>query len=275
MEDKYQYYIGSGKNSESYWKELWKFKSLFYFLAWRDILIRYKQTAIGVAWSVIRPLITLLVFSVVFGFFAKLPSQGVPYIVLVLCALIPWQLFSTAFTEASGSLIANSNILTKVYFPRIIIPASSVISSLVDFMISFVLLILLMLFYHIVPTWKIVFIPLFSILILITALGASFFISALNVKYRDFKYIVPVIVQLGLYISPVGYSSTIVPARFQFWYSLNPMVGVIEGFRWAILGENIALNIPGLLVSGFLGILIFILGIAYFRRVEKKFVDFI
>jgi lipopolysaccharide transport system permease protein len=275
VEDKNQYYIGKGVNSNNYWKELWKFKSLFFFLAWRDILLRYKQTAIGVSWSIIRPLITLAVFSIVFGYFAKLPDKGMPYTVLVLSALIPWQLFATSFTEASNSLIANSNILTKVYFPRIIIPASSIISSLVDFLISFFLLILLMLYYHIVPTWRILFIPVFSAIILITSLGASFFVSALNVKYRDFKYIVPVIIQMGLYISPVGYSSIVVPEKYQFIYSLNPMVGVIEGFRWSILGQHNSLNLYGLILSAILGILIFIFGIAYFRKVEKRFVDYI
>lgn len=273
--DKFDILIEAKKNSGNYWKDLWRYKSLFYFLAWRDILVRYKQTAIGIAWSVIRPLITLIVFSIVFGYLAKFPDKGVPYTVLVLCALIPWQLFATSFTEASGSVLVNSNILTKVYFPRIIIPASSVISSLIDFLISFGLLILLMAFYHIVPDWKIIFVPFFLIIILLTSLGASFFMSALNVKYRDFKYIVPVLVQLGLYISPVGYSISVVPEKYQFIYSLNPMVGVIEGFRWAILGQQNTLNIPGLLLSSLFSILIFILGVSYFKKVEKRFADYI
>lgn len=263
------------KKHSRYWRELWEYRELFFFLSWRDILVRYKQTVIGVAWAVIRPLLTMLVLVVIFGKLGKFPSEGVPYAILVFSAMLPWQFFSVSFSEASGSLLANSAMLTKVYFPRLIIPSSTVIVGLVDFLISFAILCGLMLWYQFVPDWKIVLLPLFLLLALITSLGAGFFIVALNVKYRDFRYIVPFVVQFGLLISPVGFSSNVIPEQWRLLYSLNPMVGVIDGFRWAILGGESTLYMPGFLISIGLSVFIFIFGILYFRKMEKGFADVI
>jgi lipopolysaccharide transport system permease protein len=244
-------------------------------MAWRDILVRYKQTAIGLAWSIIRPLLTMIVFTVIFGRIAKLPSEGVPYPILVYAAMLPWQLFSTSFTDASNSLLTNSNMLTKIYFPRLIIPVSTVIVNLIDFLISFVILIGLMIWYHFVPSLSILFLPFFIVLSIATAVGAGLYVAALNVKYRDFKYIVPFVVQFGLYISPVGFSSNVIPQKWKLLYSLNPMVGIIDGFRWSILGGNNQIYLPGMLISIGVIVLLLIFGIRYFRKVEKKFADII
>jgi len=267
--------IESGKSKINYWKDIWHYRELFYFLAWRDLLVRYKQTVIGLAWSLIRPLLTMVVFTIVFGRIAKLPSDGVPYPILVFSAMLPWQFFATSFTEVSNSLIGNTNMLTKIYFPRVIIPASTVIVNFVDFLISFVILCALMVGYHFVPSWSILFLPLFILLVLFISLGAGFYIAAVNVKYRDFRYIVPFIVQLGLYISPVGFNSSVIPEKWRLLYSLNPMVGVIEGFRWSIIGNTSHIYVPGIILSIVVSILLFILGIWYFRKVEKKFADII
>ena len=237
--------IEPGRSKKNYWNDLWHFRELFLFLAWRDIVVRYKQTAIGLAWSLIRPFLTMIVFTIIFGRLAKLPSQGVPYPILVYAAMLPWQFFSTSFSDASNSLLANSNMLTKIYFPRLIIPVSTVIVNFVDFLISFIILIGLMIWYHFVPSWTIFFLPLFLGLAFLTAMGAGLYVAALNVKYRDFKYIVPFVVQFGLYISPVGFSSNVVPEKWKLLYSANPMVGVIDGFRWCILGGNSQIYLPG------------------------------
>ena len=213
--EKFDLVIEASRSSKNYWHDLWQYRELFFFLAWRDILVRYKQTVIGLAWSLIRPLLTMLVFTVIFGRIAKLPSGGVPYPILVYSAMLPWQFFSTSFTDSSNSLITNSNMLTKIYFPRVIIPTSTVIVNLVDFLISFVILVGLMFWYHFAAPWTIVTLPLFFIQALLISLGAGFYVSAVNVKYRDFKYIVPFIVQFGLYISPVGFSSNIVPEKWR------------------------------------------------------------
>lgn len=265
--------IEAGKSEKHYWADLWRYRELFYFLSWRDILVRYKQTVIGIAWSVIRPLLTMVVFTIVFGKLAKLPSGEAPYPVLVFTAILPWQYFSNALSEASNSLISNQNMISKIYFPRIIMPTSTIIVSLTDFVISFVLLGITMAIYRFVPSWKIVFMPLFLLLATILSLGMGYLFSALNVKYRDFRYVIPFIVQVGMYISPVGFSSDVVPIRYRFWYSLNPMVGVIDGFRWSIIGKGTAIYWPGFILSIVITILIIIWGFWYFRKTEKTFAD--
>lgn len=265
--------IKPGMGAAHYWRELWRYRELFLFLAWRDILVRYKQTAIGIAWSVLRPLATMLVFTVVFGRVAKLPSHGVPYPIMVFTAMLPWQFFANGLSESSNSLIDNANLLSKVYFPRLIVPASAIIVSLVDFIISAVLLGAVMAWYHFVPNPRIVLLPLFLMMAFFAAFGAGLWLSALNVEYRDFRYVVPFLVQLGLYISPVGFSSMIVPQQWRSFYFLNPMVGVIDGFRWAILGDAYPVYWPGFLVSALLVATLLGGGILYFRRMERSFAD--
>jgi lipopolysaccharide transport system permease protein len=267
--------IEPGRFGKNYWNDLWRFRELFLFMAWRDILVRYKQTAIGLAWSILRPLLTMIVFTVIFGRIAKLPSEGVPYPILVYSAMLPWQLFATSFSDASNSLIANSNMLTKIYFPRLIIPISTVIVNFVDFLISFLILIALMFWYHFVPDWKILYLPFFIILVLLTSMSAGLYVSAVNVKYRDFKYIIPFVVQFGLLISPVGFSSNVVPEKWKLLYSINPLVGIIDGFRWAILGGSNEIYLPGMLISITIIILLLIFSIRYFRKMEKRFADII
>jgi lipopolysaccharide transport system permease protein len=267
--------IEAGRTERHYWRDLWRYRELFYFLAWRDILVRYKQTVIGFAWALIRPFLTMVVFVFVFSKLAKLPSEGVPYPILVFAALLPWQFFSNAFTEAGNSLISNANMISKVYFPRLVIPASAVIVSFVDFLISGIILVGLMLWYGFAPDWRIFTLPLFVFIAFAAAMGAGLWIAALNVKYRDFRYIIPFVVQFGLYVSPVGFSSTIVPEQWRLLYSLNPMVGVIDGFRWAILGGNTQLYWPGFLLSLFLVMVMLVTGIVYFRKTEKIFADVI
>lgn len=267
--------IEAGRTERHYWRDLWRYRELFYFLAWRDILVRYKQTAIGVLWALIRPLLTMIVFTLVFGKLAKLPSGGVPYPILVFAALLPWQFFSSAFTEAGNSLITNSNLISKVYFPRLVVPTSAVIVSFADFLISGVILAGLMLWYGYSPDWRIVFLPLFILIAFAAAMGSGLWVAALNVEYRDFRYIVPFVVQFGLYVSPVGFSSSIVPEKWRLLYSLNPMVGVIDGFRWSILGGSARIFWPGFLLSIFMVLAMLISGIVYFRRMEKTFADVI
>lgn len=267
--------IEAGRAELHYWKDLWRYRELFYFLAWRDVLVRYKQTVIGLAWALLRPFLTMVVFVVVFSKLAKLPSEGVPYPILVFAALLPWQFFSNAFTEAGNSLITNANMISKVYFPRLVVPASAVIVSFVDFLISGIILAGLMLWYGFAADWRIVTLPLFIVIAFTAAMGTGLWTAALNVKYRDFRYIIPFVVQFGLYISPVGFSSAIVPEQWRLLYSLNPMVGVIDGFRWAILGGNAQLYWPGFVLSLFLVSLIMITGIYYFRKTEKTFADVI
>lgn len=267
--------VEAGQAGKIYWKDIWRFRELFYFLAWRDILVRYKQTVIGIAWSVLRPFLTMVVFTLVFGKLAKLPSEGVPYPILVYAAMLPWQFFANSMTEASNSLIDNANMLTKVYFPRLVVPASSVIVSVVDFLISCVILGLLMAWYGFLPGWRVFFLPLFFVLALAASFGFSLWLAALNVRYRDFRYVVPFIVQFGLFISPVGFSSSIVPEQWRLLYSLNPMVGVIDGFRWAILGGTTRIYWPGFLLSVALTTVILITGFRYFRRTERVLADVI
>ena len=276
MRDNYQtLIIEAGRTERHYWKDLWRYRELFYFLAWRDILVRYKQTAIGLFWALIRPLLTMVVFTLVFSKLAKLPSDNVPYPILVFAALLPWQFFANAFTDAGASLTSNASMISKVYFPRLVVPTSAVIVSFVDFLISGVILVGLMIWYEFTPDWRIFTLPLFILLAFATAMGAGLWIAALNVKYRDFRYITPFVVQFGLYISPVGFSSNIVPEQWRLLYSLNPMVGVIDGFRWAILGGNTQIYWPGFLLSLGLVSLLLITGIFYFRKTEKSFADVI
>lgn len=267
--------IEAGRTERHYWKDLWRYRELFYFLAWRDILVRYKQTVIGVVWSVLRPFLTMVVFTLVFSKLAKLPSDNVPYPIMVFAALLPWQFFANAFTEAGNSLISNANMISKVYFPRLVIPTSAVIVSFVDFLISGVIMAVLMVWYGYLPDWHIVILPFFILFAFAAAMGAGLWIAALNVKYRDFRYVIPFVVQFGLYISPVGFSSAIVPDQWRLLYSLNPMVGVIDGFRWAILGGTTPMYWSGFLLSISLVAVIFITGVLYFRRTEKSFADVI
>lgn len=266
--------IEPGRIERNYFRDLWRYRELFGFLAWRDILVRYKQTVFGVLWAVLRPFLTMVVFAVVFGKLAGLPSEGVPYPILVYAAMLPWQFASTAFGEASNSLVANAGLLTKIYFPRLIVPASAVIVAFVDFLVAFVILVLLMIAYGFAPSWTIVTLPLFILLAFLTAMGAGLFIAALNVRYRDFRHVVPFMVQFGLFISPVGFSSSVVPEQWRLVYSLNPMVGVIDGFRWAILG-NARLYWPGFVISASLSLLLLFIGLRYFRQTERTFADVI
>lgn len=267
--------IEAGRAERHYWRDLWRYRELFFFLAWRDILVRYKQTIFGLAWILGRPLITVLVFTLVFSKLAKLPSDGVPYPLMVFAALLPWQFFSSAFSSAGESLVGNSGMISKVYFPRLVIPASAVIVSFVDFLISGIILVGLMIWYGFAPSLRIFALPLFTFVAIAAAMGVGLWIAALNVKYRDFRIIVPFIVQFGLYISPVGFSSTIIPEQWRLLYSLNPMVGVIDGFRWAILGGNTQFYWPGFMLSLALVTTILITGIVYFRKTEKTFADVI
>lgn len=273
MDEKYDLIIEPGGSVRRYWRDLWNYRELFLFLAWRDILVRYKQTAIGIAWSVLRPLMTMLVFTVVFGTLAKLPSNGVPYPVMVYAAMLPWQFFANSLTESSNSLIDNANLLTKVYFPRLIVPAGSVIVSLVDFFISLVILFGIMAWYRYLPDPRMLLLPFFLALAFLASFGAGLWLSALNVRYRDFRYVVPFLVQFGLYISPVGFSSAIVPEKWRILYFLNPMVGVIDGFRWAILGDAFPVYWPGLALSASLTVVMFVGGLVYFRNLERSFAD--
>jgi lipopolysaccharide transport system permease protein len=275
--------IEPGLRTKNYWGDIWSYRGLLYYLAWRDVLIRYKQAVLGVGWSVLKPLLTIVAmcfFGMIFG--SKVPS-GVPRALLVAAATLPWTFFSTAFSEASNSLVANSNLLTKVYFPRIIIPLSTLIVSLIDFLISFVILLILILCYRYVPDWRICLMPLVLLLALVTAIGTSLLVAALNVKYRDFRYVVTFIVQFGLYASPIAYDSDLIynaPNKgfwpiIKFLYPLNPMVGVIDGFRWTVLGSNVTIHMPSFLCSVAISFLFLVLGIWYFRKTEKSFADVI
>ncbi|MBD2493022.1 ABC transporter permease [Nostoc sp. FACHB-280] len=266
--------LEAGKVERQYWQDLWRYRELLYFLAWRDILVRYKQTVVGLAWALIRPFLTMVVFTVVFGNLAKLPSSA-PYPILVFAAMLPWQFFANALSDCSNSLIGNANLISKVYFPRLIVPLSSVIVSFVDFMISGTILLALMAWYNFVPDWRILTLPLFICIAFAAATGVGLWFAALNVEYRDFRYIVPFIVQFGLYISPVGFSSNLVPEQWRLLYSLNPMVGVIDGFRWAILGGDSKIYWPGFSLSLILVGLLLLSGIWYFRKVERTFADVI
>ncbi len=268
--------IVPGRTEKNYLQDLWRYRELFYALSWRDISARYKQTVIGVLWALIRPILTMVVFSIVFGKLAKLPAEGnAPYALMVCAAMLPWQFFASSLSESSNSLIANAQLITKTYFPRLIIPTSSIITCFVDFLISFFILILIMIYYSYMPTLNILLLPLFALMGFLAALGIGLYITSLNVKYRDFRYIVPFFVQFGLYISPVGFSSSIIPEKYRLIYSLNPMVCVIDGFRWSIIGQGASIYWPGFFLS--IGVTFFFLylGIKKFRSMEKSFADMI
>jgi len=268
--------IEPGRYERNYWRDLWRYRELFRVLAWRDLAVRYKQTVIGVAWAVIRPFLTMLVFTIIFGRIAKLPSDGtVPYPLRVFAGMLPWTFFATGLSEASNSLVNNANLISKVYFPRLIVPTATVVVAFVDFLITFSILVVLMAWYRFLPDWYILLLPGFILLAFLASMGPSLWITALNVKYRDFRYVIPFVVQFGLYVSPVGFSSSVVPEEWRLLYSLNPMVGVINGFRWSILGGQSPLYLPGLAVSLCVTAFFLWFGIRRFRRTEKSFADLI
>jgi lipopolysaccharide transport system permease protein len=268
--------IEPNRRAHQYWMDLWRYRELFQVLAWRDLSVRYKQTVIGAAWALLRPTLTVLVFTIVFGRIARLPTDGtVPYALMVLVGNLPWAFFSTGLSEASNSIISNANLIGKVYFPRLIVPTATIVVALVDLFIGFLLLLVLMAWYRFLPSGHIVFLPAFLLLALVGTIGPSLWISALNVKYRDFRYIVPFVVQFGLYISPVGFSSSVVPGTWRLLYSLNPMVGAIDGFRWCILGNESLLYLPGLGLSTAVALFFLWYGIRQFRNTERKFADLI
>jgi lipopolysaccharide transport system permease protein len=268
--------IEAGRADRGYWHDLWRYRELFQVLAWRDISVRYKQTVIGAAWALIRPFLTMVVFKVVFGNLAKLPSDGAaPYALMVYAGMLPWTFFSIAVTDASNSLIGNANLISKVYFPRLIVPVAAVMVPFIDFLIGFVLLLALMIWYQFLPGWQILLLPAFVAIAFMASLGLGAWITALNVRYRDFRYVTPFIVQLGLYVSPVGFSSNIIPDHWRLLYSLNPMVGVIDGFRWCLLGGESQLYLPGLWLSLVATVFFVWLGVRQFRKMEKSFADLI
>lgn len=286
--------IEAGRGEQQYWLDLWRYRELFYFLAWRDIMVRYKQAVLGVSWAIIQPLAMTIILTVVFKKIASMPSPaGVPYALVVLAGSLPWQFFAVALTGCGNSLIGNANLLTKVYFPRLVVPTSAVVVAFVDFLISLSIMAVMMIYYQWTPDWKIIFLPLFMLLACGVAMGAGLWQASLNVQYRDVRYIIPFITQFGLYVSPVGFVSDTIPTRYRLLYSLNPMVSVIDGFRWCLLrGEwdappallaatgaapkaHIYLYWPGLALSTFVVILLLTTSIWYFRKMERTFADVI
>lgn len=265
--------IVAGRTGRRYLRDLWRYRELFLFLAWRDLLVRYKQTVVGVAWSLIRPALTMLVLTLVFGKLGNMPSAGVPYPLLVLCGLLPWQFFASAMSDSGNSLVSNAGLISKVYFPRLVIPAGTLVTTLVDFLISLVLLVGLLAWYRFAPPATILLLPVFLLLAIATSFGVGLWVSAVMVKYRDFRFIVPFVVQFGLYISPVGFVSSVVPEHLRLLYALNPMVGVIDGFRWCILGGQHTIYPPALIISVAGGLLLLATGVWYFRRTERTFAD--
>ena len=275
MPESHTIVIEPGRGLRHYWRDLWRYRELFYFLSWRDVLVRYKQAALGIAWSVLRPLITMIVFTVLFGSISKLPSDGVPYPILVFAAMLPWQFFSSSVSECSSSLVNNASMLTKIYFPRLIVPASAILVSLIDFLVSLAILAVLMAWYRFVPSIRILALPLFLLQAFLASFGFGVWLAALNVKYRDVRYVVPFLVQLGLYISPVGFTTAVIPAKWRLLYSVNPMVGVIDGFRWAILGRTSTISWPGFMISLLVALSSFAYSIRYFRATERQFADLV
>lgn len=260
----------------NYWRDLWHYRELFQVLAWRDVSVRYKQTLIGAAWALIRPFLTMVVFTVIFGKLGRFPSDGtVPYALLVFAGMLPWTFFSTALADASSSLIGNASLISKVYFPRLIVPTAAVVVAFVDFLISFIILVGLMVWYQFAPGWQVLFLPAFMLIAFLASLGPGLWMTALNVKYRDFRYVIPFIVQFGLYVSPVGFSSNIVPQQWRLLYSINPIVGVIDGFRWCLLGGQSEIYLPGFVLSLGVTAIFLLLGIRQFRKMENSFADLI
>jgi len=266
--------LEAGRTERHYWRDVWAYRELFAILAWRDLAVRYKQTVIGVAWALIRPFLTMLIFTVIFGRLAKMPTEGhTPYPVLVFAGMLPWFLFSTILSDASSSMVGNANLIGKVYFPRLIVPASTIAVALVDFAITFVLMLAMMAYFHFMPDWRILLLPFFILLAVLASLGPALLMTAMNVKYRDFRYIIPFVLQFGLYVSPVGFASKAVPPEWRLLYNLNPAVGVIDGFRWCLLGGQAHLYLPGFLASlGVVAVMLWI-GVAYFRKTERTFAD--
>jgi lipopolysaccharide transport system permease protein len=268
--------IEPGRQERNYWRDLWRYRELFYVLAWRDVSVRYKQTIIGAAWAVIRPFLTMIVFTIIFGKIAQLPSVGtVPYSVMVFAGLLPWSFFATGLSDASMSMIGNANLITKVYFPRLIIPTAAIVVSFADFLVSFCLLLVLMVWYRFLPGWQIVFLPAFLLLAFVASIGPALWLTALNVKYRDFRFVIPFIVQVGLYISPVGFTAGVIPEQWRTIYALNPMVGVIEGFRWCVLGGQSPLDLESLAIGTAVAVVLLWIGLRRFRRTEAGFADLI
>jgi lipopolysaccharide transport system permease protein len=268
--------IEQGRTEKNYWHDLWRFRELFYFLAWRDILVRYKQTVVGVAWAVVRPFLTMVIFTILFSRVAKLPSVGAaPYAILVMAGMLPWQFISASVSASSESLVGSSNLISKIYFPRLIVPSSSIVTSFVDFLITLVLMAAMMGWYRFPPDWRLLFLPLFILLSIACSFGIGLWLSALMVEYRDVRHIVPFIVQLGMYVSPVGFSSNVVPEKWRLLYSLNPVVGIIDGFRWSLMRGQMNLRAPAILLSMAVTSLFIAGGIWYFRKMEKTFADVI
>jgi lipopolysaccharide transport system permease protein len=267
--------IEAGRADANYWRDLWRYRELFQVLAWRDIAIRYRQTVIGVAWAVIRPVLATLIFTLLLGRVAKLPSDGSPYPLMVMAGMLPWTFFATALSDASNSLVANSGLVSKIYFPRMIVPTATIVGSTVDFAIGLMILAAMMVWYRFAPDWRILLLPLFGAMAFLAALGPSLWITSVNVRYRDFRYVIPFVVQFGLWATPVGYSSSVVPEKWRLLYSLNPMVGVIDGFRWCILGGRAAIYWPGFALGLLVIALALWLGVTQFRRLEKTFADVI
>jgi len=268
--------LEAGRTDRQYWHDVWRYRELFFILAWRDVSVRYKQTMLGVAWAFMRPFLTMVVFTVVFGQLARLPAGGpVPYAVMVFAGLLPWTLFSSILNDASASVMNNSNLISKVFFPRLLVPMATVMVALIDFAISLTILVGLMIWYAVVPGWQILLLPVFVALTLAAAIGPALWASALVVKYRDFRFVIPFVIQIGLYASPVGFSSSIVPEQWRLLYSLNPMVGIIDGFRWSIIGGASPIYWPGFLVGLAVIALVMWVGISGFRRIERDFADLV
>jgi lipopolysaccharide transport system permease protein len=266
--------LEAGRAERHYWRDLWAYRELFAILAWRDLAVRYKQTVIGAAWAVVRPLLTMVIFTVIFGRLAKMPTEGhTPYPVLVFAGMLPWFLFSTVLSDASSSLVGNANLIGKVYFPRLIVPAATIAVALVDFAITFVLMLAMMAWFRFMPDWHIVLLPAFILLAVLASLGPALLMTAMNVKYRDFRYIIPFVLQFGLYLSPVGFASKAVPAQWRLLYNLNPAVGVIDGFRWCLLGGQAHLYLPGFALSLVVVAAMLWVGVSYFRKTERTFAD--